>query len=78
MGGCVTNMLHVCRSRTFMLVGLLAFMLVGLENECGTETGVKLPSRSENRTSMYQKLFQVNFSDYDLVLETTATEYWNI
>ena len=23
MGGCVTNMLHVCRSRTFMFMGLV-------------------------------------------------------
>ena len=28
------------------MVSLLTFMLVSLENECGTETGVKLPSSS--------------------------------
>ena len=30
-----------------MLVGLLTFMLVSLENECETETGVQLPSKYE-------------------------------
>ena len=27
-----------------MIVGLMTFMFVGLENECGPEMGVKLPS----------------------------------
>ena len=63
MKGFMTNMLHVCRSSDgscwwvwmrFMLVCSLTFMLVSVKSERRTETGVQLPSISQNEIT--QKL----------------------